>query len=306
MHRGILEACAEFRVAAWIFLAKTQKCPDSSQAQVSGFWIQKAKCLLVSSSSIWHCCQVGEGWLSPLESLPGGNSELQRLTGCWGGRQRSWEGHSLGMRDFRMAGELPRELSAPWFPSALSRNAVLHTGPHLFSLPTPSSLTLSHSWPPSPSHPCLLHPLPSPCCWLHSPISQRLVTPPCPSPSLSPDQNFPSASHFPCASSLNPCLHTQALYICVFTLPNLALLTAFILLGATPSSLLPVSQGRALISPHKPSCSLLLPWPLAALFSLSFPDTSDAFCSMTPLTSPSLPCPSSPERFLPWNLLWIP
>lgn len=159
--------------------------------------------------------------------------------------------------------------SAPalsWFLSALSRNAARHTDPHLFS---PSFERLHpHSFT---SHPCSSPGPPPPSCPLSpsSPITltlllallshlPKVVTPLRPFPPLSPDQNFPSASHFLCASSLNPSLHTHSLYICVFTLPNLSPLTAFILLGPTPSSFLPASQCHGSASFSHASKSLLL------------------------------------------------
>lgn len=176
------------------------------------------------------------------------------------------------MSDFRIAGELPKVHSLPgpsWFPSALSRNAALHTSPHLFSssfqrLHPHSFIPHPCSSPGPPSTSCPLSPSsPIPLTLLLPVLSHlpKMVTPLCPFPSLSLDQNFPSVSHSLCASSLNPCLHTQSLYICVFTLSNLSPLTTFILLGPTPSSFLPASQWHISDSflPPNPSCWLLLP-----------------------------------------------
>lgn len=69
----------------------------------------------------------------------------------------------MGMGDFRIAGGLlPRMHSVPGpsrLPSALSRNAVLHTGPHLFP---PSFQRLHpHSFIP---HPCSSPSPPSTSC----------------------------------------------------------------------------------------------------------------------------------------------
>lgn len=171
---GLWRLVHNLELLDWIFLTKAQKCPDSSRGQVSGLWIQKAKCLLVSSSSIWHCCQVGEGWLSPLERLQLG---IQSFRG-WGGRQRSWEGHSLGMRDFRTAGELPRVLSAPWFPfSSLQKCSPAHWSSLVFTLipevtspllhPSPYPSPGSISTPSSVSFPH--YPLPAAGCTPHFP-----------------------------------------------------------------------------------------------------------------------------------------
>lgn len=238
----------------------------------------------------------------------------------------------MGMGDFRIAGGLlPRMHSVPGpsrLPSALSRNAVLHTGPHLF--PPLFQRLHPHSFIP---HPCSSPSPPSTSCPVsftsHYPhpaagtllLARRLVTPFCPFPSLSPDQNFPSVSHFLGASSLNPCLHTQPLYICVFTVSNLSPLTTFISLGPTPSSFLPVSQWHGSDSFSHASKSLLLP-PASQhkvcpghCQPLLTSDTS-FFCPFltlpmllaTPLTflhHYPVPISSCPERFLPRNLLWI-
>lgn len=147
-------------------------------------------------------------------------------------------------------------------PSALSRNAALHSGPLVFTLISEVTSPLLHpsplfqSWPSISTLPSVSsishHPHPAAGCTL--PFAPRLVTPLCPFP----DQNFPSASHFPCASSPNPCLHTQSLYICVFTLSNLSPLTTFVLLGPTPSSFLTPSQWHSSDSFSHASKSLLL------------------------------------------------
>lgn len=274
---------------------------------------------------------------------------LALLSGGEGDGCPSWRGFQLGIQNFRGwlgTGEegrgAGRDIHCGWVISGLQVNCPECTqsqAPHGSLQLSPKMrfctlvLTCFHlhfrGYIPTPSflalhqHPVLFsfvshHPHPAAGCTL--PFAQGLLTPLCPFPSLSPDQNFPSVSHFLCASSLHPCLHTQSLYICVFTLPNLSLLTTFILLGPTQSSFLPC---EALIPSHvppNPSCWLLLPTTSSALATASpcshltplfSVPSSHYWClfSTTPLTSLlhyPVPVSSCPERFLPRNLLWIP
>lgn len=185
-----------------------------------------------------------------------------------GEEDRGTEGHSLGIRDFRTAGELPaipliaRPLMVPF--SSLQKCSSAQWSSLVFTLiPEVTSLllhpsSLFQSWPSIYLLPSVSFVSHHPAAGCALPFAPRLVTPLCPSPSLSPDQNFPSVSLFLCASSLNPCLHTQSLYICVFTLSNLSPLTTFVLLGPTPSSFLAVTQWHSSDSFSHACKSLLL------------------------------------------------
>lgn len=217
---GLWRLVHNLELLDWIFLTKAQKCPDSSRGQVSGLWIQKAKCLLVSSSSIWHCCQVGEGWLSPLERLQLG---IQSFRG-WGGRQRSWEGHSLGMRDFRTAGELPRVLSAPWFPfSSLQKCSPAHWSSLVFTLFQrlhPHSF-IPHLIPvlaPSPPHPLSPSPITLSLLLAVLPISPKAGHSTLPFPIPLPRSELPIC--FPlslCIISQSLPSHPGTVHMCFYT-----------------------------------------------------------------------------------------
>lgn len=115
-------------------------------------------------------------------------------------------------------------------------------------------------------------------------------------------RSFPSVSQFLYASSSNPCLHTQSLYVCVFTVSNLSSLTTFLLLGPTLSSFLLLMQWHCYDSfthASKPySFWLLLPNTrstlptispcshLTPLFSVPFPILlMPLVCPMTLLSS---------------------
>lgn len=127
------------------------------------------------------------------------------------------------MSDFRIAGELPRMHSVPgpsWFPSALSKNAVLHVGPHLFS---PSFQRLHpHSFipgPPPTSCPLLLRlSPPSPCCWLCSPICPRAAHPTLPFPIPLPGSELPICFPLPlCIISPSLSSHPVTVHLCFHT-----------------------------------------------------------------------------------------
>lgn len=210
---------------------------------------------------------------------------------------------------------MPSAPALSWFSSALSRNAALHTGPHLFS---PSFQRLHpHSFTP---HPCSSPGPPCASCSLSpsSPITltlllavlshlPKVVTPPFPIPL--PRSELPIC--FPLSLCIIPqslSSHPVTVHMCFYTSQPVTADDFYF--AGTHSELLPpcksVPQLCSLLTclqiPPAGSCfpKQALPSFLCPFLTLLMP-----FVPLASLHHYPVPLSSCPERFLPRNLLWI-